>query len=455
MGEETTRCGPALARRSLLRTAGLVATGYALPLAVGGCASPSVTRPASSARQIAAAVRRDDTWRKLGGMGFGYQSTWAADDTQFMVVNDGAGFRNPPDAFYNARLWQVTGDVAAPRFTDVPGFPNLSYTARPREAPRYFGIGVLAAKGRLFQFLNTLDRAEERPRHWTGAKLIYSDDGGVTWHNQDGTSPARLEDWQEQARGPFTFFGEPDGCFSMLSFLQMGKDYSANRDGYIYVYGLNGNVDGLMNQLVMFRVPVERMLDRGSYQYFAGRSGNGAAQWSADLADRAALHTFPRGWVNGTNLFPGDLVVESWLPSVVYNEPLGVYMMTNTGIGVAPDGTEFGRPSYFGIWVAEQPWGPWRQILEEPAWTPGGDPESRAYLPRIFPKWIAPDGRSFWMAWSDIKGIREFGRDEHLMTEAIAKARTPQEHNAIELDFLRRYMPGMTLNVQRVDLTLA
>lgn len=403
---------------------------------------------------ISGATPREETIRRLGGMGFGYQSTWAADDTQYMMVNDGAGFLDPPTEFYNARLWQVHGDVAAPRFSAVEAFPNLSYSVRPREAPRYFGVGLLAVEDRLYQFLNTLDQAEDRPRHWTGAKLIYSGDGGHTWRNQDGSTPVVWEDWSAQKKPQFTFFNEPDNCFSMLSFLQMGKGYSANRDGFIYVYGLNGNVEGLMNQLVMFRVPTARMLDRSAYEYFAGTGAGGSPAWSGDIADRAPVHTFPRGWVNYTNLFPGDLVVESWLPSVAYNEALGLYMMVNSGIGIAPDGTEFGRPSYFGIWVSEQPWGPWRQVSEDTAWTPGGNPAALAYMPRILPKWISPDGKSFWMAWSDIKGIREFGRDEGLMTAALAKAKTPQEHTAIELDFLRRYMPGMTLNVQRVDLTV-
>ena len=48
-------------------------------------------------------------------------------------------------------------------------------------------------------------------------------------------------------------------------------------------------------------------------------------------------------------------------------------MMTSAGIGCAPDGTEFGKPSYFGFWVSLAPWGPWRQVYEDAAWTPGGN----------------------------------------------------------------------------------
>ncbi len=445
--------GIASNRRDILKQMCVLGAG-ALPMVQAACAVAATAGRRTGEKAVKSVVRREDTTVKLGGMGFGYQSTWAADDRQFMMVNDGAGWSDPPAAFYNAQLWTVTGGVKDPAFADVSGFPDLSYTTRSRDAPRYFGVGLLAVRGRLYQFLNTLDRAEDRPRHWTGTKLIYSDDAGRSWHNQDGSTPVVWEDWDAQSRDRLTFFQEPDGCFAMLSILQMGRDYSANRDGFIYVYGPNGNVDGLMNQLVMYRVPIEKMPDRRAYEYFGGFGPGGKPLWSTDIAARRPVHVFPTGWVNGTNLFPGDLVVESWLPSVVYNAPLGLYMMVNAGIGCAPDGTEFGRPSYLGCWVSATPWGPWRQVHEELAWTPGGDPASRAYVPRIVPKWVAADGKSFWLVWSDIKGIREFGRDEGLMQAALAKAKTPADHNAIELDFLRRYMPGMTLNAQRVDLLL-
>ena len=406
----------------------------------------------AGARSVRSIARRDDTVLRLGGMGFGYHMSCGRDGRQYVVVNDGAGWANNPSAFYNSRLWTVTGDVRNAAFADVSGYPDLSEVAHPNEAPRYFGSGVLAARGRLYHFLSTLDRAEDRPRRWTGAKLIYSDDNGHTWCNQNGTSPVVWDNWNSQSRESLAFFQEPDGCFSLLSILQMGRDYAANRDGYAYVYAPNGSVDGRMNELVMFRVPIGEMLHRPAYEFFGGIAANGSARWVKDIEARAIVHTFPRGWVNSTNLFAGDLVVESWLPSVVYNEPLGLYMMTSSGIGCAPDGTEFGKPSYLGFWVSSTPWGPWRQVHEETAWTPKGDPESRAYSPRIAPGWIAADGKSLWLVWSDIKGIRSFALDESQLTAALEKADGPSGRGVVLLDFLRRYMPGLAFNVQRVDL---
>ena len=109
--------------------------------------------------------------------------------------------------------------------------------------------------------------------------------------------------------------------------------------------------------------------------------------------------TFPSGWVN-TKVHP-----YAWHPSVVYDAPLGGYLMANWGMGCAPDGTWFGKPSYLGFWSAPHPWGPWTQIHEEKEWTPAGDHAARAYQPQIASKWIAADGKSFWLVWTDFQFV--------------------------------------------------
>jgi len=400
---------------------------------------------------IRSVLPQDETIVRLGGVGDGYKMTWTADDRQLMPVNDGSGWSRHPTAFYNSRLWSVTGGPREATFEEVTGYPDLNNFRRSDEAPRYYGHGILAVKGRLYQFLGTLDRATDRPRHWTGAKLIYSDDGGRSWCNQDGSSPVIWEDWDGQTGKRLLFFREPQGSFSLICLLQMGRAYSGNRDGYVYGYSPNGSLDGQMNQLVMFRVPAGRMLDRAAYEFFAGTQG-GRARWVPDIIDRAPVHVFPRGWVNRTNLFSGDLVVESWLPSVVYNEALDIYLMACAGIGCAADGTEFGKPSYLGFWVSSTPWGPWRQVHEESAWTPGNDREARAYAPQIAPKWLAADGRSFWLVWADLQGIRDFVRDRSVLAAQLQAAQGPRAKSAVIAEFHRRYLPRYAFNAQRVRL---
>ena len=95
----------------------------------------------------------------------------------------------------------------------------------------------------------------------------------------------------------------------------------------------------------------------------------------------------------------------------MYNAPLGLYMMANWGMGTAPDGMWFDKPSYLGFWMALKPEGPWEQVHEETSWTPLGDAGARAYQPQIAPKWIAEDGKSFWLVWTDfqlIDGVRPY-----------------------------------------------
>ncbi|MEP6785988.1 MAG: DUF4185 domain-containing protein [Sphingomonadales bacterium] len=419
---------------------------------LGGVPAAALSARASRAAIVRGASPINSSIVRLGGLGDGYKMTITVDGRQVVVVNDGPGWAPPPATFFSTRLWTVDGLPPKPRFAQLESYPVVDRATRREDAPHYYGHGVLAVGHILYQFLATLDHAKDRPRRWTGSKLIYSSDGGVTWHNRDGSTPVVWEDWAEQSKTSLSFFDEPDGCFSLLAFLQQGKAYTENSDGYVYVYGLNGSVDGLMNQLVMFRVHKDQLLDRSAYRFFTGHQRDGNAEWSANIGDRQPVHTFPRGWVNYTNLFPGDLVVESWLPSVVWNEALGLYMMASAGIGCAPDGTEFGKPSYLGLWVAGQPWGPWRQVHTDAAWTPGVRGSARAYAPQIAPGWIAADGKSFWLVWADLSGIREFGRDEALVDAEMNKARDARERTTIEAQILRRYMPGFTMNAQLIHL---
>jgi hypothetical protein len=197
------------------------------------------------------------------------------------------------------------------------------------------------------------------------------------------------------------FFHEPDESFSLLTCLQMGRNYEHNQDGYVYIYAPNGNRDGTMNQLVMLRTPKEQILNRSAYEFFVSHADNGKVVWSRDITKRGVVHTFPSGWVN-TQLHP-----YAWHPSVVFNAPLGVYMMANWGMASDAHGMWFDKPSYLGFWVSEQPWGPWKQVHEETSWTPLGDPGARAYQPQILPKWIAEDGKSFWLVWTDFQQLDE------------------------------------------------
>ena len=339
---------------------------------------------------------QETTWKS--GHGDNWHMTWAHNDKQYTALCDGKGWEIEGNAKqqYNTRVYAINGTPPNHNFEFLPGYPDL-FVADPKGPNRYYGFGILALDGNIYHFLSTPSRRFGEPQsRFIGIKLIYSPDDGLTWKNQDG-SPLLWEDWQERSLDNMLFFYEDQDAFSLLTVLQMGKNYEHNTDGYIYIYAPNGNVEGSMNELVMFRVPKNKILDRSAYEYFTARNPDGTATWSANIDDRAVVHTFPSGWVN-TKIHP-----YSWYPSVVYNEPLGVYMMANWGMGCADDGMWFGKPSYLGFWTALHPWGPWTLIHEETAWMPRGNLNDRAYQPQISPKWISRDGKSFWLVFTDFQ----------------------------------------------------
>jgi hypothetical protein len=346
--------------------------------------------------------RLDDTIARLGGNGDNWHMSWMDDDRVVTAFGDGDAQPWPkvPHRLFNTRMIAIRGVPPQLEFEDLPGYPELLFGPGPRNVGRYYGFGVLALDGKIYQFLSTLDRPygnNTTPNPFVGAKLIYSPDNGASWRNQDGSAPVQWEEWEARSRKNMAFFREPGNAFSLLTILQMGRNYQENEDGYVYVYAPNGSADGTMNQLVMFRVKKDRILDRSAYEYFVARHPNGTAEWSPDIAARGVVHTFPKGWVNQL------LSPYAWHPSVVYDKPLGAYLMANWGMGRAAEGMWFGKPSYLGFWSAPHPWGPWTQIHEEKKWTPAGDRNARAYQPQIAPKWIAADGKSFWLVWTDFQ----------------------------------------------------
>lgn len=349
-------------------------------------------------KSIAGIRRLEETTIRFGGCGDNWHMTWAGNGKQYVSLCDGNGLPGTPrDKRLNSRIYAVIGSPPDVTFEFLPAYPNF------QNPTRYYNFGILAHDQRIYSFLST--HHLPWPAKFVGVKLIYSPDNGQTWLNQDGFSPVRWEQGVQRSRDNMIFFEEPGDAFALLTVLQMGRNYQDNADGYVYIYAPNGSVEGTMNQLVMCRVARDRILDRRAYEFLCTPRGDGSAEWSSRIQDRGVVYTFPSGWVN-QKAHP-----YAWHPSVVYYAPTKQYLMANWGMGCTPDGSWwFGKPSYLGFWAARHPWGPWTQVHEDTAWTPTGDPRERAYQPQIVPKWIAADGRSFWLVWTDFQEVQGKGR---------------------------------------------
>jgi hypothetical protein len=407
--------------------------------------------------RITGAVLRDDTIQRLGGQGDNWYPTWGADGSLYVAMCDGAGFAGMRRRYYNSRLIRVEGTPDGEvTFHDVPGYPDLSAPlgsnpANPgMQGTRYYGFATISIDGTMYQYLDTWNvpttaevLASDGDLRFIGAKLIYSPDGGTTWHNQDGSTPVHWEDWDERSAQTMMFWNEPGESFGVRGILQMGQDYSLNTDGYAYIYAPNGNDEGTMNQLVMCRVPKDKLLDRSAYEFYTGLNADGGASWSQNVADRGVVMTFPSGWVN-RRVHP-----YAWQANVTYNPGLGVYIMGNWATGLADDGTWFGKPSYLGVYQSQTPWGPWEQFHEDTSWTPGGDERARCYQPIITPNWISDDGKSFWMIWTDFQSA-EGQENQAEIRERIRLATDMTDDE--KADALQAMRPYYSFNVQKVEL---
>ena len=229
----------------------------------------SVAEPAPV--RIKSLKRLDDTIHRFGGEGDNWHMSWAVDDKMYFSLCDGRGFAGMPQANYNSRMYSVAGDPPDIRFEFMPTYPELI-----NSGPRGFCATTTSAPSRsernLYQFLTTpnVPFNEPGPR-FVGAKLIYSPDNGKTWHNQDGSSPVAWETWEDRSQ---TEHGVLRGGRRRLLANHRPADgqglSSTTRDGYVYLYAPNGNTEGTMNQLVLVRVPKDRILDRKAYEFFAG-----------------------------------------------------------------------------------------------------------------------------------------------------------------------------------------
>lgn len=403
---------------------------------------------------ISSAVVRDDTIVQLGGDGGSGFLTWTSDGRQLATLLDGSSWQHDRGPFWHSRVFALRGRPEAMAAEEIKTYPEMPIypDLYSNITPPYYGLTLLAVDDTVYQYLSTstikpfdANVAVVPDMHLNAAKVIYSPDNGITWHNQDGSSPVVREVVGEQSRDRMVFLEETNSALSLLSFLQMGRACQENRDGFAYVYSPNGYVDGQMNELVMFRVPTSRILDRDSYEFFAGRSNSREPGWTANIEGRAPVHVFPSGRM------PEHFNI-SWLPTVAYIPALGCYLMIAGSapgdVGIEPK--DIG-PGYLGMWVAESPWGPWRQIFEDEAWTPGADPVARASAPAIAPAWIADDGLSFWFIWMDGQLVGDATE-----AELIAGMRTTDMSVAVpsRREWGRRH-PGYCVNAQRIDLVVS
>ena len=302
-----------------------------------------------------------------------FHLTWSDDNHQYGIWGDGGGFSGPDGKFrVSLGVVRIEGD-----HNNYKGFDRYGHRESSEHEAKIRGKGwaILSLKGVLYAWIHP-----DQPGGWgnwafhhSESRLYKSDDKSASW---------------QQADWAFT----PGDSLIGGAILQYGKDYAGARDRYVYHYLVHpyilkdaaGNATELQvpGRIYLMRVPSDKIMDRGSYEFFTGFNGK-KARWTGDVLKKKPVFIDKNGV--GTPV------------GISYNSGLKRNILT----------TEHMKPhaGMLGIFESENPWGPWATItyLKEDEWFGHDNAE---VVPRncffwCFPtKWISDDGKEATMVFT-------------------------------------------------------
>ncbi|MEN8201645.1 MAG: hypothetical protein ABFS28_03555 [Bacteroidota bacterium] len=315
----------------------------------------------------------------------------------------------PEDGYFHNHLFRIVGEADSFTRVDIPDYPVLS-----GEKGSWFGYGLVAVNGNIYSAISKTPEGK-----WSGPfrglKLLKSPDQGESWYRLGRNGEEMLlnpnDSMQNLVNDSEMFNLEEYGIphkqqeaypFSFVDFVQCGQDNTAAGDDYLYIYSPEG---AHSHKLTLARVEKGKIGIREEWQYFTRYNDRDQAEWTSDIKMRGYVCEFPEksdkgdyfGWY-------------SWLPSVVWNQGLGLYIMVNGGTYAGYGMTDSDHDYYdawmhtetgsLGFWYSEHPSGPWKQFFYTDYWTVD-DGQNRTYQPKLSPKWISEDGTKMVLIWSD------------------------------------------------------
>lgn len=278
--------------------------------------------------------------------------TWADDGDLYTAYGDGTGFDPPALQKLSLGFARVSGPATAFTGVNIPSASGEQFGDGPLGKK---ASGLLAVDGILYAWVRNANNFGEQ------CELAWSDDSGTTW---------TWNDWQ---------FAELGYC----AFLNFGQGYAGTRDDYVYMYSPDTPSAYLeTDDIVLTRVPRDRITDRASYEFFAGLDASDNPVWTPDLVSRQPVFTFA-GAANRLD--------------VSYHPVIGRYLMT------LRSRAQNGGRNQFSLYEAGNPWGPWSVVYYTEQWE--GAPVSDVYgdwgeAQHVPTKWISADGREFFLVFS-------------------------------------------------------
>jgi hypothetical protein len=266
----------------------------------------------------------------------------------YTAYGDGWGFDDVSREKLSMGLASIAGNPP-----DVHGI-NIPSVSGERVGDGAFGpkaSGMLMVDGVLYMWVRNMDNS----------RLAQSSDHGKTW---------TWADWR---------FEESFGC---PNFINYGKNYSGAKDNYVYTYSSDDDTAYKpADNIVLARVPKDRIMDWRSYEFYAGTNADGTPRWSEDIRKRVPVFTNPGRCYRSAMTYDKGLKRYLWCQIIPYFKP-----------------GESRGPRYvggLGIFESASPWGPWKTVYYERKWDMG--PGETGSLPT---KWMSDDGRTMYYLFS-------------------------------------------------------
>ena len=365
---------------------------------------PAGTAEAPSGTLPVGVAFREETLTRKGLFGDNWCQTWAADDNIYTMLDDGNGWWGDAvktkalPGWWGSMCIRVRGDAG---FTDADVARMTGWPKNPVDSPLY-AYGTVSVDGTLYVWLwkSESDTWYRRP---IANRLLYSPDLGRTFYRWNGRKETEAS-FGETDPDAFFFYREDPRwkidrhayAFNWIAFAQSGRDNSAARDEYVYMYAPEQHDP---RKLSVARVDKRHIRDRSRYEYFRAWDG-GQPSWTTEVKERGVNLEYPERRADG------EWMWASWFPDVVYNKGLDRYIMVSYGVsdGGKPfwDGwcSNCAYPASLGFWHAKDPWGPWT-AFHYTEYFHADRKANRTYGFKLSPKWMSEDGRTMTLIWSD------------------------------------------------------
>ncbi|HOO57102.1 MAG TPA: DUF4185 domain-containing protein [bacterium] len=269
-------------------------------------------------------------------------TTWADDDSVFVSWGDGKGpLYNDKTEFSHHGLAKLNGT-----------FPDVGVEIVQRFMPLSDDINNSKPTSMLFLDKRLYVAIHSPLLNPVKGFIAYSDDYGKTFKYDVNTTRNKSNNKN----------------FICIIFINMGRNYELNKDGYVYAFGVEGEIN-ISGRVYLVRMKKEAILDESSWMYYSGLDKDKKPEWNSDYKKAKKIPGLSSK--NYSSMFPNLLFAAAYHPGM--NRYIA---MTATSV----EGQFLESPT---------PWGPWRFVDK---WFEGEDSEWYAsYMPGIITKDMGTD----------------------------------------------------------------